>query len=202
MKECIKCGKELADDAAFCNACGAKQTQEPKTCSNCGAPIDEGNAFCSKCGTKQGENPITPATSERSYDEPNYERPNFLSSSKMTFFEAVKTCFLNYANFKGRASRSEFWYFSLFNSIVAIILMIIGGMPSKYHNNTMLTLYNLAVFCPALAVSWRRLHDIGKSGKSYLINLIPIIGGIIFIVWAAQDSQHGTNQYGHNPKGE
>lgn len=199
MKECIKCGKELADDAAFCNACGAKQTQEPKTCSNCGAPIDEGTTFCSKCGTKQGENPITPARSERSYDEPNYERPNFLSSSKMTFFEAVKTCFLNYANFKGRAARSEFWYFSLFNSIVAIVLVIIGG---GFRDNTLPTLYNLAVFCPVLAVSWRRLHDIGKSGKSYLINLIPIVGLIIFIVWAAQDSQHGTNQYGHNLKGE
>ena len=72
MKECIKCKQELADDATFCNACGAKQTQEQKTCSNCGAPIDEGTTFCSKCGTRQGENPITPATSERNYDEPNY----------------------------------------------------------------------------------------------------------------------------------
>ncbi len=198
MKECIKCKQELADDATFCNACGAKQTQEQKTCSNCGAPIDEGTTFCSKCGTKQGENPITPATSERSYDELNYERPNFLSSSKMTFFEAVKTCFLNYANFKGRARRSEFWYFMLFDLIVVVILMIIGG----YRNNTLLNLYSLATLCPGLAVSWRRLHDIGKSGKSYLINLIPIIGGIIFIVWTATDSQPGTNMYGHNPKGE
>ena len=216
MKECIKCKQELADDAMFCHACGAKQVQEPKKCIKCGSTLAEGSNFCSVCGTKQEENPVSPnyETKQQSNDyqpvQKNFsDNPvnngnefNFMASSKMTFLEAVKTCFLNYANFKGRARRSEYWYFGLFNLIVAIVLMIIGGVPSKYHSNTLLTLYQLAVCCPGLAVSWRRLHDIGKSGKYILFNLIPIVGSIIFLVWTVQDSQPGTNQYGHNPKGE
>ena len=53
MKQCIKCGRELTDNARFCNACGAKQVQEPKKCFKCGADLVEGSAFCSKCGTRQ-----------------------------------------------------------------------------------------------------------------------------------------------------
>ncbi len=53
MKECIKCRQELADDAVFCHACGAKQVQEPKKCFKCGSPLVEGSSFCSKCGTRQ-----------------------------------------------------------------------------------------------------------------------------------------------------
>ena len=61
-------------------------------------------------------------------------------------------------------------------------------------------LYDLAVLIPGLAVSIRRVHDIGKSGWFILINLIPIVGFIIWIVYMATDSQPGENKYGQNPK--
>ena len=111
----------------------------------------------------------------------------------MNIFEALKKCFLNYANFHGRAGRSEYWYFCLFNLVVMIILMkVSAALGSKIFLN----LWMLAMACPGLAVSWRRLHDIGKSGKYWFVNFIPGIGGIIFAVWMLQMGEIGPNQYG------
>ena len=66
----------------------------------------------------------------------------------------------------------------------------------------LLMIYSLAVFIPSLAVTVRRLHDVGKSGWFYLIGLIPLVGPIILLVWFATDGQPGTNQWGVNPKEE
>ena len=117
----------------------------------------------------------------------------------MNIFEALKKCFLNYANFHGRARRSEYWYFCLFNLVVMIILMkVSAALGSKIFLN----LWLLAMVCPGLAVSWRRLHDIGKSGKYWLVNFIPGIGGIIFTVWMLQSGEVGPNKYGPDPQDE
>jgi uncharacterized membrane protein YhaH (DUF805 family) len=61
--------------------------------------------------------------------------------------------------------------------------------------------YGLFVFLPSLAVSVRRMHDVGKSGWMLFINLIPILGWIYYIVLLCRDSEPGDNQYGPNPKG-
>ena len=58
----------------------------------------------------------------------------------------------------------------------------------------------LGMLLPSLAVTIRRLHDIGKSGWWYFITLIPIIGGIILLIWMCQDGEHNPNKYGTNPK--
>ena len=63
-----------------------------------------------------------------------------------------------------------------------------------------LTVFSLGILVPQIAVSVRRLHDIGKSGWFYLIGLIPVIGWIFVLVWFCTDSQPGDNQYGPNPK--
>ena len=108
-----------------------------------------------------------------------------------------------YAVFSGRAQRSEYWYFILFNMIVSIILTILDGMFGLYNAQAGLGvlsgIYALAVFIPGLAVLIRRLHDIGKSGWWFFIVLIPIIGIILLIVWLATDSKE-DNVYGSNPK--
>ncbi len=105
----------------------------------------------------------------------------------------------NYVGFKGRARRKEYWMFVLFNVIISIILSIIElsmGMEEAIISG----LYGLAVLLPSLAVSVRRLHDIGKSGWWLLIGFIPIIGMIILLVFSCLDSQEGDNQYGPSPK--
>lgn len=118
----------------------------------------------------------------------------------MNMTTAVKTVFSKYATFSGRARRSEYWYFVLFNAIVGFVLGIIGGFIFGDGTNYLTSIYSLAVVVPAIAVSVRRLHDIGKSGFWYFINFIPFVGTIIMIVFCATDSQPGDNQYGPNPK--
>lgn len=110
-----------------------------------------------------------------------------------------------YADFKGRARRKEYWMFTLFNIIFAILCMgldnLIGMTFSDLPYGFIYVLYILIVFIPGLAVAVRRLHDIGKSGWYYFIGLIPIAGPIVLLVWFCQDSQLGTNKWGENPKG-
>ena len=109
-----------------------------------------------------------------------------------------------YADFSGRARRKEYWMFALFNIIFIIIAMILdnvlGLTVGELPYGVFYFLYILAIFIPALAVSVRRLHDIGKSGWMYLIIIIPIIGSIWLLVLAVTDSNSGENKYGPNPK--
>lgn len=108
-----------------------------------------------------------------------------------------KMAFQRFSDFSGRSRRSEFWYFVLFNMLasgVAFALDMILGVPILY------SLYMLIALVPGLAVSVRRLHDIGKSGWWILIGLVPVAGVIILIIFYATDSQPGTNQWGNNPK--
>jgi len=105
----------------------------------------------------------------------------------------------NYAGFEGRAHRTEYWMFALFNFLISLVIALIEGMLNI--GQTLGILYALAVLIPSLAVTARRLHDTGRSGWMILICLIPIIGCIWLLVLACLDSQPGTNQYGPNPKG-
>ena len=113
-------------------------------------------------------------------------------------------CLQHYADFTGRARRSEYWYFVLFNFIVSILIGLSLGVIAGLLNVPALVylayLWSLAVFIPSLAVSVRRLHDIGRSGWWLLLSLIPLVGAIILIIWHCTDSQPGANQYGSNPK--
>ena len=111
-----------------------------------------------------------------------------------------------YADFAGRARRKEYWMFTLFNIIflflAAIIDNILGIAYEAIGYGPLSTLYMLAVLIPGLAVTVRRLHDIGKSGWWILIGLIPVVGAIVLLVFMVMDSQPGGNQFGPNPKEE
>ena len=106
----------------------------------------------------------------------------------MTFTDAVKSCFSKYVEFKGRASRSEYWLFQLFYILVAIIGAVI--------NPTLAGLVYLALLLPLLAVSVRRLHDKDKSAWFLLFYFIPVVGAIIILVWFCQRGTIGDNQFG------
>lgn len=120
---------------------------------------------------------------------------------QLSFGEAVKKAFVeNYCNFTGRASRSEFWWFTLFSAIVGFvigfILGIFGAGPTTVQ--VFQGIIGLAFLLPGLGVSVRRLHDIGKSGWWILIGLIPLVGAIVLLIWYCKDSQ-GDNEYGPEP---
>jgi uncharacterized membrane protein YhaH (DUF805 family) len=111
----------------------------------------------------------------------------------------------NYAVFSGRARRTEYWMFVLFNIIFCIVASILDRILGTTIQGAILGgavyyLYCLAVLIPGLAVAVRRLHDIGKSGWFLLIALIPIVGAIWLLVLLCTDGNAIENKYGANPK--
>lgn len=109
----------------------------------------------------------------------------------MTFQESIVTCLRKYADFTGRARRSEYWWFALFTSLVS-------GAFSGF-GDAWATLVSLAFFLPSLAVWVRRLHDVGRSGWSTLWLLLPLIGWIMLFVWSVRAGDPGANRYGLPP---
>ena len=110
-----------------------------------------------------------------------------------------------YAVLNGRASRTEYWMFTLLSVIIVFVLAVINvsaGIFPETEQPVLVSLYGLATVIPSTAVTVRRLHDTGRSGWWYLIVLIPIIGSIVYLVWTVQDSHPGENKYGPNPKGQ
>jgi uncharacterized membrane protein YhaH (DUF805 family) len=103
----------------------------------------------------------------------------------------------NYVGFGGRAQRKEYWMFVLINVIIGVALTIVGGVVGL---DVLGSLYMLAVLLPGVAVGFRRLHDIGKSGWWILISLIPLIGALVLLYFMVLDGDQEDNQYGPNPK--
>lgn len=102
----------------------------------------------------------------------------------------------NYTNFQGRARRKEYWGFVLINTAVSFTITIISSLLGIDIRFTSL-IYLLGVILPALAITCRRLHDIGKNGWWMLIVFIPILGGLAFIFLMLVPSNIGENKYGH-----
>ena len=99
-----------------------------------------------------------------------------------------------YAQFTGRAGRAEFWWFALSNFVVILVLLALSRAAGFFY--VVYAIYALALIVPSIAVSVRRLHDIGKSGWWILIALVPFVGGIILLVFHVMDSQPGANEFG------
>ncbi|WP_409422662.1 DUF805 domain-containing protein [Pseudaeromonas sp. ZJS20] len=102
-----------------------------------------------------------------------------------------------YVTFSGRARRTEYWMFTLFNiifSIVAGVLDVVLGL--GFIN----LIYTLAVLLPAIAVGVRRLHDTDRSGWWMLIGLIPLIGAIVLLVFFCLEGEKQENRFGADPK--
>ena len=112
-----------------------------------------------------------------------------------------------YATFTGRARRKEIWMYFLVVAIIeialSIILSILGLIGGVFViiGSFITVLFGLAIIIPTLALWMRRLHDTGKSGWWLLINIIPVVGSIVLLIFALLDSQPGDNKYGPNPKG-
>jgi uncharacterized membrane protein YhaH (DUF805 family) len=116
------------------------------------------------------------------------------------YLEALK----KYAVFSGRARRMEYWYFVLFNIIVTVVLALIDTLLGTFNIvqgvGLLSGIYSLAVLIPTLAVMVRRLHDIDRTGWWILINLIPLVGTIVLLVFALTPGTPGSNRYGPDPK--
>ena len=116
----------------------------------------------------------------------------------------IQTITKRYADFSGRARRSEYWYFSLFSILFFTVVMILTTQliyaGAAIFANILLLIEVLIFAIPRLAVSVRRLHDIGKSGWFLLFGFIPLVGFILLLVFYLTDSEPRTNKWGPNPK--
>lgn len=122
----------------------------------------------------------------------------------MGFFEAIRiSMFQKYATFEGRARRAEYWYFYLFMIIASTALMVLSGMErDSLLALSIIFIASLAFILPSLAVTVRRLHDTDRSGWALLIGCIPVVGGILMLVWSCSRGTPGVNRFGSDPLNE
>ncbi len=104
--------------------------------------------------------------------------------------EAYKKYFINYTNFKGRSSRSDYWWVILANFIIGLAFGCLGEF-----GETLSTLYSVITLVPGIALIVRRYHDINKSGWNYLFILIPFVGWIVVLVDFCTKSVNENNKY-------
>ena len=124
-------------------------------------------------------------------------------SQSLSCTESIKKVICeNYSHYKGRARRSEFWYWQLFNLIMNIIFFILAYVISTQISFVLIPIFiiiSLKILFPTFTIMVRRLHDTGKSGWFLILFFIPIVGWIILIIMFCQDSD-ATNEYGPSPK--
>lgn len=163
-------------------------------CRNCGASIPDNVKYCPSCGAEQAPQYSTVNGQPQYQNGYYYGQP----APSIGFIDAVVRCFTHYADFSGRARRSEYWYVFLLQIIVSAVLGMLVSISDGFSILSML--WSIGTLVPGLALCVRRLHDVGKSGIWLLWILLPIIGPIILLVQYCADSQHGPNQYGPSPK--
>jgi uncharacterized membrane protein YhaH (DUF805 family) len=125
----------------------------------------------------------------------------------MKFGQAVASGWKNFSNSRDRASRSEYWYWTLFTFLVGSglgfvqgIFVVTSGANSVGVEGLKVVagLFNLAVLVPSIRLAARRLHDTGRSGWWFLIGF-TIVGLIPLVIWYCLPGKPGTNKYGPNP---
>ena len=114
----------------------------------------------------------------------------------MSFTEAIRDAFSKYATFRGRSSRSAYWWFYLFNILILVAALLVDLALGT--SGIIYGLVGLGLLLPNLAVAARRLHDSGHSAWWLLIGILPLIGAIVLLVFTLQRSEP-PNQWGTGP---
>ena len=121
----------------------------------------------------------------------------------MSFTESIGTCFKKYGVASGRARRSEYWWFVLFNMIISFVTAIADGFlfTDLVLENEIFpinTVFSLAMLIPSVAVYIRRLHDVNRSGW-WIFVALTIVGIIPLIIWLFSKGTDGPNNFGDDP---
>jgi len=118
----------------------------------------------------------------------------------MNFPESIKAGFVNYVNFNGRSSRSEYWYWVLFYLIVILCASILDtSLFPESETAPFSAICSLVFALPGLSVGVRRLHDLDKTGWWILISFIPLIGAIVLLIWFVRAGAPEGNRFGPSP---
>jgi uncharacterized membrane protein YhaH (DUF805 family) len=117
----------------------------------------------------------------------------------MSFFEAVAACLSRYADFKGRASRAEFWWFLLFILLASILLnQLTMSFFGQSAANVVSSIFSLAMVVPTISVSTRRLHDMNHTGWWQLLSFLGV-GTLILLIWFMFPGTKDANRFGQPP---
>ncbi len=146
-------------------------------------------------------------TAEAGYSDAGYSRSQALADHPATVgFGTWLVSLKRWNDFRGRSSRTEYWNFALFTAIVVLLIPafaeVISGddeSPLSLFASLFALLYALVTFIPNIALSVRRLHDIGRSGWWWFIGLIPILN-LLLVIWAIFPGEEGDNRYGPPPR--
>ncbi len=196
-------------------------------CSQCGNKVK--TPYCPSCGARTGvtdgaalDPQLEPARDARNASvqtqgpgtdrfRTGLEPDRSTAQSRRSWWDYYFEAFKKYAVFSGRATRSEYWFFFLFNVLVGFGIGVVGGFVGGFSGlneqavetatDIPLALFMIVTLVPSIAVSARRLHDIGLSGLWLLLYFVPFLGGIAMLCIFCADSQPGPNRFGPNPKG-
>ncbi len=119
----------------------------------------------------------------------------------MTFKNAVASCLLQYTNMRGRASRSEFWWFQLFIAAVSLVLYLLTSfLPDRYYNfgPVLNSFFLIAMAIPIFSVCVRRMHDTGRSAFAAVLICVPVLN-LLCLWWASRPGDARANAYGPAP---
>ena len=149
-------------------------------CRACGGTLHSTAPLCPHCGAPQGGGG---------------------DGITRTFGSSIAMCFSKYATFQGRAPRAEYWWFTLFLLLGYIAIMILGAVAGSSDGailaSVLYGIFALGTLLPTLAVAVRRLHDTDRSGWWLLIELVPLVGPILILVWFCSRGTRGPNRFGN-----
>ena len=189
---CPQCGSQIRDGSAFCPNCGSRLAAPSQYVQ----PVQYQQQQYSQQGYEQQygqyQQPYGQYGQQYQDNMPKYGEP---SHGKVDFIDAVKLYFINYINFTGRASRSEFWWVVLFSFLLSIVTSVIDLLLGV---QVISGIVNLGCLIPSLSLTVRRLHDTRRRWTWILMGLIPLAGPIILIVYACQASDN-YNRWGPRP---
>lgn len=190
---CQQCGTQIEDGLAFCTNCGAKQSVASATPVNNEVINNVQPQPVMKGQYNQPNTQFNQPANQQGYAQPNTYTYSSVDTSgspkRVSFGEAIKLFFVNYVNFTGRSTASEYWWVFLFNFLVSLCTSWIPVLGQ---------LISLGLLIPGLALGIRRLHDTGKHWYYIFMGLIPLAGFIILIVQYCKASD-ADNQWGPAP---
>jgi uncharacterized membrane protein YhaH (DUF805 family) len=181
-------------------------------CPICGTSVISRQVFCVSCGTRLDTQSQDSSVTGNSWSNSGVNLDELNAPSPMRFVEAIKFSYKNYFRFSGRASRSEYWYWTLFN-VLGYITAYIAYIGYWYtyrisweldfflyeHRDQfgfLFLVFVLSTIIPGLSRGVRRLHDTNKSGALLFLGLIPLVGAVLLLVFFATDGDVGPNRYG------
>lgn len=200
---CTECGVALADGAQFCGNCGARKGIHAET------PAESLTDLTPIPIAVSPLPPVLPSPGPTQSFSPAFTSWNSEATySGMTMSQSVRSVFKKYGLGSGRATRSEYWFFTLFTVLVTfgifVLTLLLGTGSNSPDVGTVIgsiffIIFGAVVFIPGITVTIRRLHDAGYSGWMYLLVLIPYLGAFVILVFTLLVSQPGDNRWGRAP---